>query len=133
MYIFNIALIIIINILIISCFKNSKTLLKTGLITLLTLIFLGINIYHKTFDNPIILFIILIFSSSIIFLNLFLKLSPINDNIDNFKMIKTIRLFIFKIIFPTLITIFQIILMNDTNLQTEILSTKKNNTIKAVN
>ena len=94
---------------------------------------LGINIYLKTFDNPIILFIILIFSSSIIFLNLFLKLSPINDNIDNFKMIKTVRLFIFKIIFPTLITIFQIILMNDTNLQTEILSTKKNNTIKAVN
>lgn len=133
MYIFNIALIIIINILIISCFKNSKTLLKTGLITLLTLIFLGINIYHKTFDNPIILFIILIFSSSIIFLNLFLKLSPINDNIDNFKMIKTIRLFIFKIIFPTLITIFQIILMNDKNLQTELLSTEKNNTIKAIN
>ena len=94
---------------------------------------LGINIYLKTFDNPIILFIILIFSSSIIFLNLFLKLSPINDNIDNFKMIKTVRLFIFKIIFPTVITIFQIILMNDTNLQTEILSTKKNNTIKAVN
>ena len=107
--------------------------LKIGLIILLTLIFLGINIYLKTFDNPIILFIILIFSSSIIFLNLFLKLSPINDNIDNFKMIKTVRLFIFKIIFPTLITIFQIILMNDTNLQTEILSTKKNNTIKAVN
>lgn len=133
MYIFNTALIIIINILIISCFKNSKTLLKTGLITLLTLIFLGINIYHKTFDNPIILFIILIFSSSIIFLNLFLKLSPINDNIDNFKMIKTIRLFIFKIIFPTLITIFQIILMNDKNLQTELLSTEKNNTIKAIN
>ncbi len=133
MYIFNIALIIIINILIILCFKNSKMFLKIGLIILLTLIFLGINIYLKTFDNPIILFIILIFSSSIIFLNLFLKLSPINDNIDNFKMIKTVRLFIFKIIFPTLITIFQIILMNDTNLQTEILSTKKNNTIKAVN
>ncbi|HAR74537.1 hypothetical protein EGI88_13120 [Empedobacter falsenii] len=107
--------------------------LKIGLIILLTLIFLGINIYLKTFDNPIILFIILIFSSSIIFLNLFLKLSPINDNIDNFKMIKTVRLFIFKIIFPTLITIFQIILINDTNLQTEILSTEKNNTIKAVN
>ncbi|GEM_PF-1756112 len=133
MYIFNIALIIIINILIILCFKNSKMFLKIGLIILLTLIFLGINIYLKTFDNPIILFIILIFSSSIIFLNLFLKLSPINDNIDNFKMIKTVRLFIFKIIFPTIITIFQIILMNDTNLQTEILSTKKNNTIKAVN
>lgn len=133
MYIFNIALIIIINILIILCFKNSKMFLKIGLIILLTLIFLGINIYLKTFDNPIILFIILIFSSSIIFLNLFLKLSLINDNIDNFKMIKTVRLFIFKIIFPTLITIFQIILMNDTNLQTEILSTKKNNTIKAVN
>ncbi len=133
MYIFNIALIIIINILIILCFKNSKTFLKIGLIILLTLIFLGINIYHKTFDNPIILFIILIFSSSIIFLNLFLNLSPINDNIDNFKMIKTVRLFIFKIIFPTLITIFQIILINDTNLQTEILSTEKNNTIKAVN
>ncbi len=133
MYIFNIALIIIINILIILCFKNSKMFLKIGLIILLTLIFLGINIYLKTFDNPIILFIILIFSSSIIFLNLFLKLSPINDNIDNFKMIKTVRLFIFKIIFPTLITIFQIILINDTNLQTEILSTEKNNTIKAVN
>lgn len=133
MYIFNIALIIIINILITLCFKNSKTFLKTGLIILLTLIFLGINIYHKTFDNPIILFIILIFSSSIIFLNLFLKLSPINDNIDNFKMTKTIRLFIFKIIFPTLITIFQIILMNDKNLQTELLSTEKNNTIKAIN
>ena len=133
MYIFNIALIIIINILIILCFKNSKMFLKIGLIILLTLIFLGINIYHKTFDNPIILFIILIFSSSIIFLNLFLNLSPINDNIDNFKMIKTVRLFIFKIIFPTLITIFQIILINDTNLQTEILSTEKNNTIKAVN
>ncbi len=133
MYIFNISLIIIINILIILCFKNSKTFLKIGLIILLTLIFLGINIYHKTFDNPIILFIILIFSSSIIFLNLFLNLSPINDNIDNFKMIKTVRLFIFKIIFPTLITIFQIILINDTNLQTEILSTEKNNTIKAVN
>ena len=115
MYIFNIALIIIINILIILCFKNSKTFLKIGLIILLTLIFLGINIYHKTFDNPIILFIILIFSSSIIFLNLFLNLSPINDNIDNFKMIKTVRLFIFKIIFPTLITIFQIILINDTD------------------
>ena len=133
MYIFNIALIIIINILIILCFKNSKTFLKIGLIILLTLIFLGINIYHKTFDNPIILFIILIFSSSIIFLNLFLNLSPINDNIDNFKMIKTVRLFIFKIIFPTLINIFQIILINETNLQTEILSTEKNNTIKAVN
>lgn len=133
MYIFNITLIIIINILIILCFKNSKMFLKIGLIILLTLIFLGINIYLKTFDNPIILFIILIFSSSIIFLNLFLKLSPINDNIDNFKMIKTVRLFIFKIIFPTLITIFQIILINDTNLQTEILSTEKNNTIKAVN
>ena len=133
MYIFNIALIIIINILIILCFKNSKTFLKIGLIILLTLIFLGINICHKTFDNPIILFIILILSSSIIVLNLFLNLSPINDNIDNFKMIKTVRLFIFKIIFPTLITIFQIILINDTNLQTEILSTEKNNTIKAVN
>lgn len=133
MYIFNTVLIIIINILIILCFKNSKTFLKTGLIILLTLIFLGINICHKTFDNPIILFIILIFSSSIIFLNLFLKLSPINDNIDNFKIIKTVRLFIFKIIFPTLITIFQIILMNDTNLQTEILSTEKNNTIKVAN
>lgn len=133
MYIFNTVSIIIINILIILCFKNSKTFLKTGLIILLTLIFLGINICHKTFDNPIILFIILIFSSSIIFLNLFLKLSPINDNIDNFKIIKTVRLFIFKIIFPTLITIFQIILMNDTNLQTEILSTEKNNTIKVAN
>ena len=133
MYIFNIAIIIILNILIMLCFKNSKMFLKIGLIILLTLLFLGINIYHKTFDNPIILFIILIFSSTIIFLNLFLKLSPINDNIDNFRMIKTVRLFIFKIIFPTLITIFQIILMNDTNLQTEILSTKKNNTIKAVN
>lgn len=133
MYIFNIVLIIIINILIILCFKNSKTFLKIGLIILLTLIFYGINIYHKTLDNPILLFIILIFSSSIIFLNLFLKLTPINDNIDNFKMIKTVRLFIFKIIFPTIITIFQITLMNDTNLQTEILSTKKNNTIKAVN
>lgn len=133
MYIFNIAIIIILNILIMLCFKNSKMFLKIGLIILLTLLFLGINIYHKTFDNPIILFIILIFSSTIIFLILFLKLSPINDNIDNFKMIKTVRLFIFKIIFPTLITIFQIILMNDTNLQTEILSTKKNNTIKAVN
>ena len=133
MYIFNIAIIIILNILIMLCFKNSKMFLKIGLIILLTLLFLGINIYHKTFDNPIILFIILIFSSTIIFLILFLKLSPINDNIDNFRMIKTVRLFIFKIIFPTLITIFQIILMNDTNLQTEILSTKKNNTIKAVN
>ena len=133
MYILNIAIIIILNILIMLCFKNSKMFLKIGLIILLTLLFSGINIYHKTFDNPIILFIILIFSSTIIFLNLFLKLSPINDNIDNFRMIKTVRLFIFKIIFPTLITIFQIILMNDTNLQTEILSTKKNNTIKAVN
>lgn len=133
MYIFNIAIIIILNVLIILCFKNSKIFLKIGLIILLTLIFLGINIYLKTFDNPIILFIILIFSSSIIFLNLFLKLSPINDNIDNFKMTKTIRLFIFKIIFPTLISIFQIILMNDKNLQTELLSTEKNNTIKAIN
>ena len=48
-------------------------------------------------------------------------------------MTKTIRLFIFKIIFPTLISIFQIILMNDKNLQTELLSTEKNNTIKAKN
>ena len=133
MDIINILTIISINILIVLSFYKKVTILNLSTILILVIFFVGINFYNKSFTNQIIIFIILLFSISIIILNVFLKLSPINNQVNNFEIIKKIRVLILKIIFPTLITIFQIVLISDSKLQHEILADKKQNTIKAVN
>lgn len=82
--------------------------------------------------NSFIIYLVLLFSVGTIFAKLFEKYAPLNDKINGTEKFIKFRFIIFRIISPLLITIFQILLLSDTNIQKDILKDSQQNSIKAV-
>ena len=133
MLLINILIILSINLLI---GTETKTKNKIILIILLVIGFITLNLTFKTFKNSSLIYIILLFSLGIILTKLFEKYAPINGKIKGSENFKKFRFVVFRIIFPFLITVFQILLLSNTKLQKDILDNnqQKNqqNLIKAI-
>lgn len=107
------------------------------LIILLIIAFIILNLLFETVEDSFIIYLVLLFSVGIILAKLFEKYAPLNGKIKGSKKFEKFRFIIFRIVFPILITIFQILLLSDTKMQKDILNDDKmknqQNIIKAVN